>query len=173
MTCLKQKRKSRAGFVLLEVILSIIILGIAVSAFLRSFTVSLAAAKKAQIVTTACLLCQQVIEEYEVIPPQDDHSEGTFGTSSDELYLGSDYKNKGTTTFENYYWVVDVEDVEVEYPDITFESSDEEYDMLTKITVSIIYDDGRLKRFTPVTVETYLTNTEKFTYASKKENKLY
>ena len=38
------------------------ILGIAIAALMRSFTTSLATVRKAQIVTTSCLLAQQVLE---------------------------------------------------------------------------------------------------------------
>jgi type II secretory pathway pseudopilin PulG len=163
--------KRGIGFILLEVILSMMILGIAIAALMRSFTTSLATVRKAQIVTTACLLAQQKLEEYEVIPPQGDHDEGYF-TSSEE----GDYSTVGkpvSDPYRNYYFIVDLEEVEVDYPDFSLKGDSDEMENLTKITITIVYDDKRLKHFTPVRVETYLTTTEKFTYNSRKENKLY
>lgn len=166
------KRPRKKGFVLLEVILSVVILGVAVAAILRSFTVSLATARRTQIVTTSCLLAQQVLEEYEVAPPQEDHAEGAFGAPED-AYDYDGMVDESSPKYKNYYWVVDVEEEEIDYPDVSFEGEKEEFENLTKLTVTIIYDDGRLRRFTPVHMETYLTNTEKFTYTSKKDNMLY
>ncbi len=159
------------GFVLLEVILSVMILGIAIAALLRSFTVSLASARKAQIVTTATLLAQQILEEYEVIPPESDHMEGSFGSAEESF--DQDMAAREMKQFQNYYYRVDVEEVPVEYEDITYMTRDSELDILKKISITIIYDDGHLKRFTPVRVETYLTATEKFSYTSRSENRLY
>jgi type II secretory pathway pseudopilin PulG len=164
--------KQTAGFILLEVILCMMILGIAIAALMRSFTTSLATVRKAQIVTTACLLAQQILEEYEVIPPQGDHLEGNFSSTEEGEDISSDGK-PASDPYKYFYWVVDLEDVPVEYPDFSLKGERDELENLTKITVTILYDDGRLKQFTPVRVETYLTTTEKFTYNSKRENKLY
>ncbi|MBN1902081.1 type II secretion system protein [Candidatus Sumerlaeota bacterium] len=160
------------GFILLEVILSMMILGIAIAALMRSFTTSLATVRKAQIVTTASLLAQQILEEYEVIPPQGDHAEGDFSSSLEDGDFTNDAQT-GSDPYKYYYWVVDLEEIEVDYPDFSLKGESDEMENLTKITVSIIYNDGRLKQFTPIRVETYLTTSEKFTYDSKRENKLY
>jgi type II secretory pathway pseudopilin PulG len=163
-----------AAFILLEVIISMMIISIAIAALLRSFTVSLASARKTQIVTTACLLAQQILEEYEVVPPQGDHDEGKFDSpDSDEAWEvdGSAYNKRNPFRF--YYWTVDVVEEEIDYPDVSFEGEIEEFENLLKLIVTIRYDDGRLKKFTPVKIETYLTTAEKFTYSSKKDNNLY
>jgi len=161
------------SFILLEVIVSLMILGVAIAALLRCFTLSLASARKAQIITTACLLAQQILDEYEVVPPQDNHAEGNFAPLDENPAPGQESAASSSSMLKRFYWTADVEEVEVDYPDFTLESEHEEFENLTKLTVTIIYDDGRLKRFTPVRVQTYLTNTEKFTYSSKNENKLY
>lgn len=164
-------KSARRGFVLLEVILSIVILGLAMAAVLRSFTLSLSAARKAQVVTKACFLAEQILEEYEVIPPQGDHAEGDFSEGIEEDYSSED--EAGTEMYRNYYWTMDAEEVEVDYEDISFERDREEFEALTKVTVTIIYDNNRQKRFTPVRIETYLSNADKFTYMSRKENHIY
>lgn|GEM_PF-570037 len=162
----------QSGFVLLEVILSVLILGIAIGAFMRSFTVSLATARRAQIITTASLLAQQVMEEYEVIPPEGNHEEGTF-VGDENSYSENDMPDAEARQYKNYYWSVDVEEVPVEYQDLTFDGDLGDFENLTKVSVTIIYDDKHLKRFTPIRAVTYLTNAEKFTYTSKMENRLY
>ncbi|HQH12486.1 MAG TPA: type II secretion system protein [Candidatus Sumerlaeota bacterium] len=163
---------SGRGFVLLEVILCILILGLSMGAFLRSFTVSLNTARKSQILTTATLLAQQVLEEYEVIPPQGNHEEGSFvGNEGD--YDEDNFPNLEKAQYKNYYWSVDMEEILVEYPDASFEGDTKDFENLTKMTVSIIYNDKNLRHFIPIKVTTYLTNAEKFTNNSKRENKLY
>lgn len=171
----KRKRNHKirqSGFILLEVVLSVLILGVAIGAFMRSFTVSLATARRAQIITTASLLAQQVMEEYEVIPPQGNHEEGTFG-GEESSYSEDGLPDAEAGQYKNYYWSVDVEEVSVEYPDLTFDGDLKDLESLTKVSVTIIYDDKHLKRFTPIRAVTYLTNAEKFTNTSKRENKLY
>jgi hypothetical protein len=169
----KRNHKIRqSGFVLLEVVLSVLILGIAIGAFMRSFTVSLATARRAQIITTASLLAQQVMEEYEVIPPQGNHEEGTFG-GEENSYSEDGLPDAEAGQYKNYYWSVDVEEMPVEYQDLSFDGDLKDFESLTKVAVTIIYDDKHLKRFIPIRAVTYLTNAEKFTSASKKENKLY
>jgi type II secretory pathway pseudopilin PulG len=163
---------SERGFVLLEVILCILILGLSMGAFLRSFTVSLNTARKSQILTTATLLAQQVLEEYEVIPPQGNHEEGSFVGNEDD-YDEDNLPNLEKAQYKNYYWSVDMEEIRVEYPDASFEGDTKDFENLTKMTVSIIYNDKNLRHFTPIKVTTYLTNAEKFTNNSKRENKLY
>jgi hypothetical protein len=167
-----QKRPS-LSYILLEVIVSMVILGVAIAALLRSFTVSLASAKRAQIITIACLLAQQVLDEFEVVPPQDSHAEGNFLPDEPGGYQGEGSPARSSSMLKYFYFTVDVEEEEVDYPDMTLEGELEEFENLTKMAVAIIYDDGRLKRFTPVKVETYLTSTEKFTFSSKNDNKLF
>jgi len=163
--------RRRSAFVLLEAIISIMILGVAIAALLRSFTVSLATVRRSQIVTTSCLLGQQVLEEFEVVPPQGDHDEGKFLSPEQGEYETDETGDRGK--YRNYYWEVDIEEEEVDYPDVSFEGEIDEFETLTRIKLTIIYDDKKMKRFTPVHIETYLTNTEKFTYTSKRENKQY
>jgi len=170
---LNSKERPSKSYILLEVIVSMAILGVAIAALLRSFTVSLASAKRAQIITIACLLSQQVIDEFEVVPPQDAHAEGNFIPPEADISQGEGSPARSSSLLKYFYWTVDVEEVEVDYPDFTFEGEHEEFENLTKMIVTIIYDDGRLRRFTPVRVETYLTSTEKFTFSSKNDNKLF
>jgi type II secretion system protein I len=70
-----------SGFVLLEVLLSLMILGIAVAAFMRSFTQSLAAAKRIEVQSQAALLARKLMDQMEMTPPADGSSDGDFGTN--------------------------------------------------------------------------------------------
>ncbi len=144
------------SFILLEVIVSLVILSLTIATFMRSFAVSLGSIKKAEIVTHATFLANRLIDEYEIEPPELDESEGDFGEE-----------------YPYFQWTTSVEDVEVEYEDIPFEDVVDEFERLTKITISIYYDDGRLRTFRACKVTTYLTGLEKFTHESKKQNMLY
>jgi type II secretory pathway pseudopilin PulG len=144
------------SFILLEVIVSLVILSLTIATFMRSFAVSLGSVKKAEVVTKATFLAHRLLDEYEVEAPELDESEGDFG----EAYPG-------------FRWITYVEDVKVDYEDIPLEDVVDEFEGLTKITISVYYDDGRMKPFCACKVTTYLTGLEKFSHESKKENKLY
>jgi len=144
------------SFILLEVIVSLVILSLTIATFMRSFAVSLGSIKKAEIVTKATFLANRLLDEYEIEPPELDESEGDFGEE-----------------YPYFQWTTSVEDVEVEYEDIPLEDVVDEFERLTKITISVYYDDGRLRTFRACKVATYLTGLEKFTHESKKQNKLY
>jgi hypothetical protein len=146
----------KQSFILLEVIVSLVILSLTIATFMRSFAISLGSIKKAEIVTKATFLAYRLLDEYEIELPELDESEGDFGEE-----------------YPYFQWVTSVEDVEVEYEDIPLEDVVDQFEELTKITVLVYYDDGRLRTFQACKVTTYLTGLEKFTHASKKENRLY
>ncbi len=144
------------SFILLEVIVSLVILSLTIATFMRSFAVSLGSIKKAEIVTQATFLANRLLDEYEIEPPELDESEGDFGEK-----------------YPFFQWTTSVEDIEVEYKDIPLEDVVDDFEILTKITISIYYDDGRLRTFRACKVATYLTGLEKFTHESRKQNRLY
>jgi len=131
------------SFILLEVIVSLVILSLTIATFMRSFAVSLGSIKKAEIVTQATFLANRLLDEYEI------------------------------EKYPFFQWTTSVEDIEVEYKDIPLEDVVDDFEILTKITISIYYDDGRLRTFRACKVATYLTGLEKFTHESRKQNRLY
>jgi hypothetical protein len=75
-----RRRASRrsAGFVLLEVIVSMVIMGIALGTLMRSFTLSMKAIRKNDIITQGCVLAEGLLQDLEVNPPASKTLTGDF-----------------------------------------------------------------------------------------------
>ena len=145
------------SFILLEVIISMVIISVTVASILRSFSVSIRGTHNAEIATIATMLANELLQEFELQPPEEDQ-------------LGGDFQEDG---FPFYYWEASIEEVEVDYPDLSLESEIEDFTNLTQITIDVYYDDGRRRPYRAVHLVSYLTGLEKFTYESKRANKLY
>ena len=133
-----------------------IVLGVTIAAIMRSFSTSLASIGKCEAATTAVFLAQQLVEQYEVELPEESSIEGDFGEE-----------------YPYYYYIVNFEEIEVKYKDVALESLIEDFEKPVEIRMDIYYDDGRMKRFRAIHIETYITGVEKFTHKSKMLNKLY
>lgn len=147
---------TKGGFVLLEVVVCLIILSVAISAFLRSFSVSIKTIRNAEIVTQASVLAQQLMDEFEIVPPLEALTENEFGEEH-----------------PNFYYVVESEILEPDYEGLALEEDIEEFQTLQQVSISIYYDDGQTRKFRPIKLTCYLTGLEKFSYACKRENQLY
>lgn len=149
----KNKRRSalgQAGFVLLEVILSLTILAFAVAAFMRSFTHSINAAKQMEIRMQATFFAQQLLEEFEIYPPSEGETEGGFGEA-----------------YKFYSYSLKMDYVDPKYQKVEGDEQIEQYFPLRKYAIEIHYDDGRMKKFTPVKIDSAIMGFEKFTFTSK------
>ncbi|MCL5269701.1 MAG: type II secretion system GspH family protein [bacterium] len=135
---------------LLEVIVSLTILGISVAAFMRSFTQSLGAARRMEVQTQACFFAQQLFDEFEINPPPEGKSEGGFG--DDYKY----YSYRLEVKYEEpvYHRLENVDQVERFYPIRTYR-------------IEINYDDGAHKPYTALALESAIVGFEKFAYNSK------
>ncbi|HOR28257.1 MAG TPA: prepilin-type N-terminal cleavage/methylation domain-containing protein [Candidatus Sumerlaeota bacterium] len=84
---------ARRGFVLLEVLLSLTILGMAVAAFMHSFTQSLRSARLMEIRTQAMFFADQLMDEFEIFPPASGRrTEGGFGEDYAPYYYEVEMK---------------------------------------------------------------------------------
>lgn len=154
----KYIRKNPArGFILLEVIVSMVIISVTVASILRCFSVSIRGTHNAEIATTATMLANELLQEFEIQLPEEDQVSG-------------DFQEDG---FPFYYWEANIEEVEVDYPDISFEGEIEDFTNLTQITIDVYYDDGHRRPYRAVHLVSYVTGLEKFTYESKRANKIY
>jgi prepilin-type N-terminal cleavage/methylation domain-containing protein len=70
--------RSSDGFALLEVLVSLVILGISVAAVMQSFTVSMKAIRRNDEVTKACMLAETLIQDLNVQPPTSRFINGNF-----------------------------------------------------------------------------------------------
>jgi type II secretion system protein I len=144
-------RAKRAGFVLLEVIVALTILGVAVAAFMRSFTLSLEAARKMEIQTQAVFFADQLMEYFEIMPPTEGEREGGFG---------DDYRN--------YSYRVNVRYEEPEYRDVEVPDNIAELFKRRDYTLEIFYDNGRMKQpYAALRLDSSMIGFEKFSYQSR------
>jgi prepilin-type N-terminal cleavage/methylation domain-containing protein len=143
----------RAGFVLVEVLLALTILGIAAMAFMESFTLSLEAARRMEIITQSEFFARQLLDEWEIFPPAEGESEGGFGD-----------------TYRNYFYTVDVQyidpgddyDRDLEIPDDV-----EQLFALRMVHLEVYYDDGRHEPIKAIALDTAIVGAEKFSVQSK------
>jgi prepilin-type N-terminal cleavage/methylation domain-containing protein len=80
------------GFVLLEVLVSLAILGIALSMIMKSLTTSLKAAKWSEQITTASVLARSLVEKWEIEAPSPGPITGTFGPNHPRYFYEADYR---------------------------------------------------------------------------------
>lgn len=95
---LSQKQRNnkirRKGFLLLEVILSVLVIGTGVMLIMRSYSTSLRASDTARVMTGACLILEEKLFELDVKGFKDGVQEGE--------------ENGACEGQENYSWAVDI-----------------------------------------------------------------
>lgn len=156
---LKIQRKNK-GFILLEVIVSLIILSVTIGTIMRSFTLSLKTIRKAEVVNVGSFLAEELLEEYEVYPPK-------LGKS------GESFEQKGAK-YVKYHYETELKVEDVDYDGFKLESDNiKNLEQLYRLTIDIIYDDSIYGPTQTAHLETYLLGIERFTAASKKENALF
>jgi type II secretory pathway pseudopilin PulG len=151
-------RRAAAGFALLEVIVSLVVLGISVATLMRSFQMSLSAIHRNEITTRATILADQLIQDLELDPPARKKS-GSSGTFEDQGH-------------PQYSWNIEYKEEEIRYRNTPTKNRIDQKP-LRYAKVKINYDDGRMKRFSPIELEVYLMPVERWTYQSKFYNELF
>lgn len=151
-----RQRRPRHGFVLLEVLVSLLILGISLMAITRSLTQSMKAVRLMEIKTQAQFFAMQVMHELEVNPPDEGSSVGGFG---------DDYKE--------YSFQLDVKYESPKYGRIDGAKDVERFFPMRLVTISILYKDETHTPFTPLTLETAIVGFEKFSSPTKQSYGFY
>jgi len=149
-------RRSRS-FALLEVVIGMVILGIALSAILRSYTSSLKAISRDRTITRAVLLAQGLLDDFEVEAPEEDSVEADFGPD-----------------FPNFSYTAQFEPVEIKYRHLDIGLGKQEFEPLRKVTLRIYHrppSGGEPKRV--LEIQTYLTGIEKYAPEAKFYNALF
>ncbi len=150
------RRGAKRAFVLLEVLVSLTILAVTVSAVLRSFSQSFNAARRLEVETQAGFFAQQLLDEFETNPPPEGASEGGFG---------DDYRQ--------YWFHVEVD---YEYPDYESTSRREEiseFFPLRHITLEVNYDNGSTRAFRAIRIESAIIGFERFTSEARSQLQFY
>lgn len=72
------QQQPRRGFALLEVLVSLVILGLSVAAIMQSFTMSVSAIRRNEVTTRACMLAETLVQDLNVQPPTTRFINGNF-----------------------------------------------------------------------------------------------
>lgn len=141
----------RRGFAMIEVILTLLILGLAIAAFMRSFTQSLDSAKRMEVQTQAVFFAEQLMGEFEITPPQEGDETGGFGDA-----------------YKAFSWTTEVEYEEPQYGKVEGDDNIKRYAPLRRVHLEIQYDDGVHTAFTALRLDTAIVGFEKFSLQSKR-----
>lgn len=152
------KPAPRVAFVLLEVLVSLIIISIGVTAILQSLRQSLQASNSSTIINKGVMLAQTLLEEVQVAPPEIGKYEGDFG--EDE---------------PNYRFEMKIEDEKIRYRGKDRRKGEEDFRPVRKLNLQVFYEPKR-KTETPfrvVNLNSAIMGIEKFTPPAMDEYQLY
>lgn len=149
-------RSRSTAFVLLEVIVAMVILGIAMATMMRSFTMSLAAIRRNDAATQATILAESVLQAMEAEPPGKGRTRGSFEADG----------------FPQYGYEVQSETEKLKYRLQTRTRVDNLRE-LQAVKLTITYQDPRGKITTPADAYLVLAPLERFSYESKLKNELF
>lgn len=160
----------RRSFVLLEVTLSLIILAVAMAAVLRAFVIGFDSIKMNKVAMTASVLAETMLDDLEIVPPGEGKVTGRFDV---DPRFGEGY--------ERFSWERDVEIEEIDYDDMDMNDPLQDFEVLYRVHLRILYDTGRPTRgrrgatamFVPVDIHTYLVEATSFSDASIQGNQLF
>jgi len=146
---------SRA-FLLLEVLLSLGILGLAAAVLLRSYALGANSLVKSEAITVACMLAEGLMDEFEIFPPQSSRGSGDFGDN-----------------YPGYRWEVKVDRERMRYNHVSGAVNPKVMDELVTYTVTIVYQpQGAPKAFVPLRFAYHPSMVELFSASAKFENQL-
>jgi len=149
----------RRAFTLLEVLVSLAILSVVLTMILRSFTTSLRAAQLEERITVATMLARSLIEEFEILPPPEGHSDGEFGRA-----------------FPGYSYAVQHDNRVIDYPGVPAFQEIGRMVMLRRIAVDIFWSPPGDKTPRPrrvIRVESAISGSERYTMDARKKNNLF
>lgn len=156
MTRSFRQRRPR-GFVLLEVLISLTILAVTISAVLRSLMLSLAAVRRLEVQTQSAFFARQLMDHFEFEPPEEGRSEGGFG---------DDYRF--------YSYALNVEFEEPDYDDANMHDEVERYFPMRIFVLEIFYQDERMPEpFRALRLKSAVMGFERFTEQAKNQQLLF
>jgi hypothetical protein len=146
----RRRRGRRLSFVLVEVLMAIAILGISCVAFMKSFSYSLNAARKMEIVIQATFFANQLLDEFEIFPPEVGTTEGNFGED-----------------FPHFFYSVKMEYVDPNYHDIEEPDDIGRFFAERRVHLEVYYNDNIHHPYRAIVLETAIMGFEKFSNESK------
>jgi len=157
-----RRRASHAGFILLEVMTAVVILGIACAVLIRSFIQSMHASRQVEITLRAGMLAQAVVETLDLFPPEEGKISGSFG---EDPTFGAPY--------QYYFYEMETEVDTIDYKDVEMEGMRRDFVPLRTVRLRIIYDDGRNRRFVPIDLKTCVIEDDPFSPATRRNYQLF
>lgn len=156
-------RRAR-GFVLLEVMISIVIIAIAVVALLKGFVISLDRLNKIRREEQALYLARSVMDDLQLNPPPARTFEGNF---SDDPRYGDD--------FTGWRYRIEVEAEEPDYTERPAGTINQDLEQIYYVHLEILLaQDERSREATPViSVYTALMEADVFGTKAIQENQLF
>lgn len=149
---------ARRGFMLLEVIVALVILGISVAAIMRSFTVSMKGIRRNDVVTRACVLAEGLLQDLELEPEKARSGRGTF-------------EEEGSP---EYSWELTVEEEEIRYRHLQTKVKARDLRTLRHATLFIYYQNASMRTADQVLeLHLYFPPIERFRFDSKFYNELF
>lgn len=145
------------SFVLLEILIAMVILGMALAGVLQCFTGGLKSISYDRRITQAILLAQGLLDDFEVEAPEEDKVEGDFGPD-----------------FPDFSYVAEFKRVEIKYRDVTSAMHKKELESLRQVTVRIYHKPpSATKTACLLDFETCLTGIEKYARTTRELNALF
>lgn len=149
--------RSARAFVLLEVVVSLTILAVTVATVLRSFSQSMSAIRILAVETQSAFFAEQLLDEFEINPPDEGPFEGGFG---------EDYKE--------FYYEGSVEYIAPDYDETNRHEEVEQFIPMRLVTIDIYYDNGHHKPIHAVRgLTSALMGFERFSDELKRELYIY
>lgn len=158
----------RRGFILLEVMVAIVIVGIAMVALIRGFIISLDTLKKVKMNEQAILLAQSFMDDLVLEPPAEGEYTGAF---TDDNRFGEE--------FEGWRWELEVEAEEPDYEERPSGKLPQDLEHLYIANITIYYEpelkssrrssDAR----TYIQLQTILMEPDIFSIPALQGNQLY
>jgi len=147
-----------AGFMLLEVIISLVILGISVATLMRSFTLSMNAIRRNDVTTQACVLAEGMLQDLELNPPAAKFTRGDFAEQG----------------YPNYFWELSFEEEELRYRELRTKTKVKHLKPIRHATLTIYYQTETMRSpYQALEVHLYLPPIERFRFDSKFYNELF
>ncbi len=151
-------RGQRQAFMLLEVIVALVILGISVAAIMRSFTVSMKGIRRNDVVTRACVLAEGFLQDLELEPEKARTSRGTFEEDG----------------YPEYSWELTVEEEEIRYRHLQTKVKARDLRSLRHATLFVYYHNASMRSPDQVLeLHLYFPPIERFRFDSKFYNELF
>ena len=160
-TAFRRTQSPRAAFILLEVMVSLVIVGVSMTALLRGFVMSLDTVKKVRMNEVAIFLAEAFVDDLVLEPPPEGRFDGRF--DSDPRF---------GEAFEGWQWELTVEAEEPRYRErprgLPFRRIEHEYH--ARIVIAHRDDFGRTVY---LTLDTILMDPDVFSLQSMQANQLF